>query len=93
MEDNQKLEAENLKLTNEVDRQKAMIAALQEQCAHLAMESASEQSEEEPEERVMYTTDGEEVSVEEWKARKTSSGQKRRKTEAAMEFLARIQDE
>ena len=93
MEDNQKLEAENLKLGNKVDQQQAMIAALQEQCARLAKESAGEQSEEDPEERVMYTTNGEEVSVEEWKARKASSGQKRRKTEAAVEFLARIQDE
>ena len=93
MEDKQKLEAENLKLGNKVDQQHAMIAALQEQCACLAKESAGEQSEEDPKERVMYTTDGEEVSVEEWKARKTSSGQKRRKTEAAVEFLARIQDE
>ena len=93
MEDNQKLEAENLKLGNKVDQQQAMIAALQEQCARLAKESASEQSEEDPEERVMYTTDGDEVSVEDWKAGKTSSGQKRRKTKAAVEFLARIQDE
>ena len=74
MEDNQKLEAENLKLGNKVDQQQAMIAALQEQCARLAKESAGESSEEDPEERVMYTTDGEEVSVEEWKARKMSSG-------------------
>ena len=40
MEDNQKLEAENLKLGNKVDQQQAMIAALQEQCARLAKESA-----------------------------------------------------
>ena len=70
-----------------------MIAALQEQCARLAKETAGEPSEEDPEERLMYTTDGEEIPVEEWRQRKTSSGHKRRKAGSAIEFLARIQDE
>ena len=38
----------------------------------------------------MYTTNGEEVSVEEWKARKANLGLKRRKTRVATEFLTRI---
>ena len=39
---NQKLEAENLKLLNKVDRQEAIIAALREQCAQLTKELSME---------------------------------------------------
>lgn len=40
----QRLEAENLKLLNKVDRQEATIAALREQCAQLARESFEEEN-------------------------------------------------
>lgn len=40
MEANQKLEAENLKLKNKVERQESLIAALQEQSARLVQETA-----------------------------------------------------